>query len=89
MEATGRRLRASMVADSLPSDIFSIFSEFFYQSSVGWKGGLDDVKTLNNNRGMAYQTDRKESSNIYEDSLRRDNLVHNHLTINYGLQIWV
>ncbi len=27
-------------------------------------GGLDDVKTPNNNRGMTYQTDRKELSDI-------------------------
>ncbi len=53
----------------------TFFPVFFrvFSLSVGWRGGLDDVKTPNNNRGMTYQIDRKELSDIYEHSLRRDN----------------
>ncbi len=71
-----------MVADSRPSDFFFRFFLVF-SSSVGWKGGLGDVKTPNNNRGMTYQTDRKRLSDLVEHSLRRDNLVDDQVTINY------
>jgi hypothetical protein len=84
-EATGRRHRASIAADIWIQTFFLFF--FVFSLSVGWKGGLDaDVKTPNNNRGMTYQTDRKELNDIYEHSLRRDNLVNDHITINYWNQ---
>ena len=78
VDASGRVLRPIYEIGHAFGGFFRVFS-----SSIRLKAGQVDVKTPNNNRGMTYQTDRKRLSDLVEHSLRRDNLVDDHITINY------
>ncbi len=56
VNATGRVLRAIVGNRTKKRQFFQVFS-----SSTRWKGAQGDVKAPNNNRGMTYQSNRKQS----------------------------